>query len=242
MTKDEAKLIYKNLFSSEDKIKAFDEIAELYYMSNFGSKNKKDFETLLFSLYYDQIIDKSNGDWTKYSDYTLSKQLGITQQQVNTLKVRKELMYPKWRNSWKEEFLKFCDNAVFEDNKIKIFIPNIVVFQEIKNAIEQNGGYVEIQFTKNLLQLRLPYLLDLLVSISDDEDKCEIKNNIENTIKKNDIDIDFTKNITFGKCLMNQSDELIIMALDAITGNSIVTNIAKTVIEVYKKYKMQRVK
>lgn len=52
------------------------------------------FETLLFSLYLDHILDISEDDMNTYSDYTLSKYLGITQSKVSNLKVKKELQYP----------------------------------------------------------------------------------------------------------------------------------------------------
>jgi hypothetical protein len=67
---------YNELFSSEsEKAKAFDKIAEQYYYGNFGRMQKADFETLIFSLYLDRILDKSEQNMLSYSDYTLSKYL-----------------------------------------------------------------------------------------------------------------------------------------------------------------------
>ena len=95
MKPEEAKEIYNELFKDEDKVKAFDKIAEKYYFSNFGSTSKTDFETLMFSIYIEQLLKKNQVDYNAYSDYTLSKQLGITQSKVSNLKVRKEMLYMK---------------------------------------------------------------------------------------------------------------------------------------------------
>ena len=67
------------------KAEAFDQIAYEYYLGNFGTMTKTDFETLLFSLYLERILKKSESDLNTYSGYTLSKQLGITQERVGTL-------------------------------------------------------------------------------------------------------------------------------------------------------------
>ena len=61
-------------FSNEEKQACFDKISELYFCKNFGSTSKADLEVLLFSEYIGHCI--SAGE--PYDDYTLSKQLGIT--------------------------------------------------------------------------------------------------------------------------------------------------------------------
>ena len=48
MIKDKANVVYDNLFEDEDKIEAFDKIAERYYKSNFGSTSKKDLKHSCF--------------------------------------------------------------------------------------------------------------------------------------------------------------------------------------------------
>ena len=87
-----------------------------------------------------------------YSDYELSKQLGITQSKVRNLKVKKQLQYPRTYD-WKEAFVRVCENATYENGKIKVQIPDVNLYYEVKNAIEEAGGYIDISLTSNLLQV-----------------------------------------------------------------------------------------
>lgn len=69
MTKEEAKKIYEQLFADpNDKAEAFDKLAEMYYYSNFGTASKTEIDTLMFSLYLEQILNVSQGDFSSYSD------------------------------------------------------------------------------------------------------------------------------------------------------------------------------
>ena len=239
MKPEEAKEIYNELFQPEDKIKAFDKIAEKYYFSNFGSISKTDFETLMFSIYIEQLLEKNQEDYNSYSDYTLSKVLGITQSKVSNLKVRKELLYPYDKFEWKDSLLRIAENVVFEDNRIKLHIPDRNVFLELKNAIEVNGGFIDVQLNKNLLQVRLQYFLDLLVAISEEEDREKIKKVLEKTIKKNNIDVNFDKKKTFGQALMKQAPDVTIALIESLTPEPIkfVAEFAKIICTAVKEYK-----
>ena len=78
------------LFCNEqEKAKAFDKIAEAYYNRNFGSISKSDFDVLMFSIYIERLLEQNESDMESYSDYELSKQLGITQSKIKNLKVKK---------------------------------------------------------------------------------------------------------------------------------------------------------
>lgn len=74
-------------FTADEKAAAFDKISALYFAQNFGSTSKADFETLMFSEYIEQHIKHG----LPYDDYTLSKELGLTQSRIRALKERKEL-------------------------------------------------------------------------------------------------------------------------------------------------------
>ena len=210
---------YENLFTKDDKAAAFDLIAERFYNSNFGTMSKADLETLLFSIYIERILDSDQDNIDAYSDYTLSKQMGITQAKVSNLKVRKELQYPYEKFNWVDALTRISDRAVFENGKIRLYIPDKNVYLEIKNAIERNGGYVEVQRTGNLLQVRLPYYLDLLVAISTaveeqsakelEKIREEVKDKIRIISVKNNIDIDLEKSMTFGEALTGVMPEII---------------------------------
>ena len=78
MNKKELEEKYNEYFSQKDKAEAFDEIAKRYYFANFGTMSKSDLETLLFSIYIERILDVDQENLELYSDYTLSKQLGVT--------------------------------------------------------------------------------------------------------------------------------------------------------------------
>lgn len=155
---ERAKARYEELFPSNDiKAEAFDKIAEKYYYANFGSTSKADLDVLLFSLYIERILKDSQGEFTSYSDYTLSKLLGITQSRISNLKVKKELQYPYPSFSWKEAFARIIDNYRYENGKIKLHIPDKNLYLELKNVIESAGGYVDVQLNSSLLQISPEY-------------------------------------------------------------------------------------
>lgn len=82
---------YSNSFSDKEKLAAFDKIAGLYFDRNFGSVSKADFETLMFSIYIEHLLDND----LPYDDYTMSNSLGISESRIRTLKERKQLKYPR---------------------------------------------------------------------------------------------------------------------------------------------------
>lgn len=159
---------YEELFGDdyESKAKAFDEIANVYYDKNFGTMQKSDLDVLMFSIYIEQILKKSESDFDSYSDYTLSKELGITQQRINSLKQKKELKYPKENFDWKKEFEIYLKKSKYIDKKIKVYIPDPNVYLEIKNIVETNGGIVDIKRNKSILQLSPADFIELLFVIS----------------------------------------------------------------------------
>ena len=135
---ENAKSRYKELFSTtESKADAFDQIAEKYYYANFGSTSKTNMDVLLFSIYLERILDNSEDQFASYSDYTLSKLLGITQSQVSNLKVKKELQYPYSAFSWKKSFERIVENYRYEKGKIKLYIPDKNLYLELKNVMRQ---------------------------------------------------------------------------------------------------------
>lgn len=215
--------IYNELFSNdEEKARAFDLIAQRYYYTNFGSISKSDMDTLMFSIYIEQILQKSEDDWKTYSDYQLSKNLGITQTRISNLKVKKELQYPYEKFSWKDSLCRIADNAIYEDGKIKLYIPDRNLYLEIKNSIEEDGGYIDVQLNRNLLQIRLEYFLDLLVSISDEKDKKVLCKKIRKKMQVENKHIPIVEKRTFGQMLKGEAPEtickLIGIALTEFTG------------------------
>ena len=211
MTYNEAKKKYEDLFNTiESKAKAFDLIAERYFFSNFGSISRNDIDVLMFSLYIEQILKNNPDDYSAFSDYTLSKQLGITQTKVSNLKVKKELQYPHSGFDWRESLSKISSNAIYEEGKIKLYVPDKNLFLEIKNAIETSGGFIEVQLTSNLLQVRLPYFLDLMIAIDNSKSRNELQRQVKESFERNGRDIELIEKEPIGKALLKQAPDLII--------------------------------
>jgi hypothetical protein len=211
---------YHELFpDNASKAAAFDEIAEKFYAANFGTMSKTDFETLMFSIYIERILKTGEYEFSQYTDYQLSKQLGISQNKVSNLKVRKQLQYP-YDFEWRKSFAEITKNARYEDKKIKIYIPDINLYYEVKNAIEESGGYVDVTLNKTLLQISPEYFFDLLLAISEDVDKDglreSIRKNLQETCQKNNIDIDFLDDEPFGKKLKDCGIEVIAAVIDHV--------------------------
>lgn len=148
-------------FSNEEKQACFDKIAELYFCQNFGSTSKADFEVLLFSEYIEHCIKAGK----PFDDYTLSKQLGITQSRVRSLKERKELKYPYSGFDWREAFAESVKKAKYDeyDHYVKIIIQDINVMTEIRHFIEEKGWYDECSLNKKLLRIPLDCFTEICI-------------------------------------------------------------------------------
>ncbi len=187
---EEGKKRYNELFPNNDvKARAFDKIAEKYYYQNFGSMSKSEFDVLMFSIYIEQILEKDEENFNAYSDYTLSKLLGITQGKASSLKVKKQLTYPYEKFEWKRSFERVLKYARLEENNICIYIPDKNLFLELKNIIEINGGFVDTQLNPKLLKISVGDFLVLLYEMAkDDNDINRLENDIIAYLKKNATD------------------------------------------------------
>lgn len=177
-------------FTFDEKIKAFDEIADRFYKSNFGQASKADFELLMFSILLKKIVsDNSNRDgvidFNKCSDYQLSKILGITQQRVRNLKIKSQLVYPI-KFDWQSALASLLENARFDPatQKIMLNIPDPNLFIEVQNYIEENGAYIEVQINKKILQMRVEYFIDLVISLEEETQRNKIVKEIKKRLKE----------------------------------------------------------
>ena len=120
---------------------------------------KVDFETLLFSEYIEHRI-KNN---LPFDDYSLSKELGITQSRIRALKERKELKYPYENFTWQIAFAESVKNAKVDpnDHYVKMIIQDINVMNEVRNFIEVNGWYDECSLNKKLLRIPLDCFVEI---------------------------------------------------------------------------------
>ena len=237
---------YDELFNNqEDKAKAFDLIAERYYKGNFGQMQKSDFETLLFSIYIEQILKTSEDDMNTYSDYNLSKELGITQPKVSNLKVKKQLQYPYERFNWRESFMRICENAIYENGKIVLSIPDKNLFIEVQNWVEENKGYIDIQLNSKVLKIAPEYYIDLLFEVIkavDPENVKKLKNEIiEKLRKKTKANIKVDKGLIgdvfnkgYGDIAMDVISEVISNKIHGIISAGTIKNAFEKAIELLK--------
>lgn len=236
MGEKESKNKFDELFPNDaEKARAFEKIAEKYYYCNFGSTQKSDFDILMFSIYLEQILNNSEAQIQTYSDYQLSKYLGITQERVQTLKVKKELRYPYPKFDWRESFKRICHNARFKQGKIVLHIPDKNLFLEIKNAIEGNNGYIELQLNSTLLVVSPEFFVDLILCISKDEDRSKIETDLRKELKKKNLNADFMNKQTFGEIVRENSKELGIDIVCSII-SSCIPGIGEPIANIIKKH------
>jgi hypothetical protein len=198
-------------FSDAEKIKNFEEISAYFFESNFGELSKTDIDLLMLSFYFNNILaknKKSDGtfDYSMCSDYKISKELGITQQRVRNLKVKKQLKHPV-EFDWQKSLAVLMDNAKYDEktSKITINIPDPNLFVEIQNFIEEQGGYVEIQLNSKVLKIRVEYFLALVISIEGEENKDKILKEIKKDIKASNKDVKYLNEKNIGKSLIDLS-------------------------------------
>ena len=136
-------------------------IEELYFHQNFGSLSKADFELLLFSEFIEHCLTHDE----PFDDYTLSKELGISQARIRTLKERKELKYPHKGFAWKKAFAESVKDAKYDksDHYIKMIIQDVNVMNEARHYIEEHGWYDECSLNRKLLRIPLGCFVDICV-------------------------------------------------------------------------------
>ncbi len=172
---------YNELFSNEDKIRSFDKIAGLFYNGNFGATSKSEIELLMFSEYMDMMIKKYEKedktlDYNECSDFKISRDLGITNERVRTLKLKKQARYPH-KFDWEKSLVSIRDNIRYDEGKKKVIIPvnDPNLYNAIREFIEEKGGYIEVQRNSTCIQIKPEYLFMLLFEASNEDDKEKIE-------------------------------------------------------------------
>ena len=138
--------------------KVWEEIEENYFTQNFGTMSKTDLETLIFHHY---LLHLKNAG-SNCDDYVISKQLGITQSKVRSLKVRNQLRYPEEDTDyWKNDFVSYIKNASYIDGKIKMIVPDVNVLAELRYFVEQQGWFDDYQLNPKLFQCEIGFFVEL---------------------------------------------------------------------------------
>lgn len=211
---------------NKKKAEYFDKIAKMFYEQNFGAANKSEIELLMFSIFLDEMIehncdDKNVLDYKECSDFKLGKMLGIPQEKVKTLKVKKQARYPK-EFEWQKSFLSIKDAIRYDLEKKRIIIPvtDPNLYLSIRNFIEENNGYIEIQRGSNILQMRPEHFFSLLyLGISNDAEKKKAKKAFIKKLKKineiEDIDEINTDDEIIGR-ILNIGDDVLELFEDVV--------------------------
>ncbi len=223
-------------FTDSEKIKLFDEIASHFYEVNFGQMSKSDFELLMFSIYLDKMIEENKNsdetiDYNLCSDYKISKELGITQQRVRNLKVKKQLIYPI-KFDWEKALAKLIENARYDKptQKIILNIPDPNLYLEIQNFIEENGSYIEKQLNSKVLKIRVENFIELALTLEDDKTKKEIIKKFNKALHNTNKEEEFFDEIGLGKFLKSNSDYISVFC-NVINGLSSVKGVMTALIK-----------
>ena len=145
-------------FKNEEKAKLFDDIAKYYFDFNFGSMSKADLDVLIFSHYIEYCLRHG----LTYDDYTLSKELGITQSRVRSLKERKQLKYP-YDYDWQVSFAGLVEFAVFNKDTmmIQMVIEDVNLLKEIRHFLTTNNMFDEYQLNPKLFQCNIDFFIKM---------------------------------------------------------------------------------
>ena len=195
-------------FSDKEKVELFDRICKHFYYQNFGQMSKADIELMMFNFYIQKMVSENSDNdgvinYNNCSDYRISKELGITQQRVRNLKVKNQLVNPV-DYDWKKALAKLTANARYDSttNKISLSIPDPNLFYEIQNFIEENGAYVEKQLNSKILQIRVEYYIDLIISLENDTSKKKIIKSLRKQFKEANKSEDLFDESNIGKSLI----------------------------------------
>jgi len=173
------------------KAEYFDRIANLFYTGNFGVASKAEIELLMFSIFMDEMIDHNSDDqgvlnYKNCSDYKMAEMLGIPQEKIKGLKIKKQARYPRYFD-WKKSFRSIQDSIVYDADKKKIVIPvtDPNLYLSIRNFIEENDGYIEIQRGTNVLQMRPDHFCILLyLGLEDEKEKKKFQKEFVKKLKE----------------------------------------------------------
>lgn len=194
---------YKDLFTEEDMVNAFRELEDLYFNHNFGSFSKTQMDTLMFRFYYTAVVKKvkqNNQDKSEfaYSDYKIGSALGLTPSRVRNLRLRMDLAYPDDDFDWKAELVALMsakENLHIENEWLLVTVTNPNLFNAIKDAIEENHGYVDITLNSSLLRVKQSAVLSLLEIVAGKETIDQFQRDCKKIIREESNLSDKLKNV-----------------------------------------------
>lgn len=189
-------MLNKTVIANIDKQKLLEEISDMFFNKNFGTKSKSEIELMLFKLYLESAQDIAEDDNNAVSDYKLGRELGISPTRVRNLRTKVDFQLKDYE--WKKELEKVLinqQNISKKDDKIQITIRSRSLFYAIEDWVEDNGQTLEITLNPKQLIISKDYFYKLLTHIGTIDDiqnreiikrinlKYKVKDNIENVIE-----------------------------------------------------------
>ena len=173
-----------------EKAELFDEIAALFYKQNFGMASKSEIELLMFHIYLEKMIQQNINadgtlDYNQCSDYRISRELGITPQRVNNLKLRSHMVHPI-EFEWEKSFATLIEHAYYDKERqtVIVSIPDPTLMMKIQEEIELKGGFYEKQLNSKLLQMKACYFVQLMAVVEPEATKGELIKAMKQSFKK----------------------------------------------------------
>lgn len=234
------------VFDNDSKDSFMKDICESCFNKNFGKLAKSDFELLLFKNY----VDACKKENQETSDYELSKQLGITQNRVRTLKQLKYKKYDLFEDGWwKNEINKSLVNVHFDknNNTIKFIVDDVNAKEELIHFIESRGWYDDATLNKKLVSIPLQCYFDIFVdndSFKDTFSK-DAKKKLKDICEDDSLDsnnknkiLEFTKEFSkdaLSDILKSGTKEIVLIILKTLPFGGVLAEVVSHIIDVINK-------
>lgn len=145
---------------------------EKYYLERgFGTMNKNDFEVLFFYLL------QTYGDLSNKSNFSLAKELEISEAKVKRLSYEADLKYKKENeNELRGRFLSLLGKAKLQKDKtsIKFVVEDKFLRSSIYEDLKSDGYFLDYSFNSELVAIQKDALIKLLDKYYSEEQKKEI--------------------------------------------------------------------
>ena len=89
-------------------------------------------------------------------------------------------------------FVRICGNARYENGKMRLNLRDKNLYYELKNQIDESGGFVETTLTQNLLVVTPAEFFGIIEQLSGKEEVAELKKALK---KKYQEDEDFCRKL-----------------------------------------------
>lgn len=148
--------------------------------SPFGSMNKNDYEVELMHLL---LLNSCANE----SDHLLSRKLQIPITKVRRLRYEVDLRYPKEDDEIKKAFYNVLNSTTYKEvgELIQFSIPNKALREYLSERLELEGSYYDSSFNSNIVRITAT---DLLLLIADFEQEDELKKEIQEKLRNNNME------------------------------------------------------